>query len=128
MSAMTCPGCGAAAEITERFTLASTDGPVVHVAVRCVVGHHYRMPADRLPAGPSAGSDGTPSRSASRRPRSRLGSGRLPHTFPFCIHCLVNPAGFWVSGKDSNVVRRPWCLSCCEDLDRERCDMIPFGA
>jgi hypothetical protein len=25
------------------------------------------------------------------------------------------------------VVRRPWCLSCCDDLDRERCDMIPFG-
>jgi hypothetical protein len=24
-------------------------------------------------------------------------------------------------------VRRPWCLSCCDDLDRERCDMIPFG-
>jgi hypothetical protein len=66
MSATTCPGCGAPAEITDRFTLAST-------------------------------------------------------------HCLVNPAGFWVSGKDTSVVRRPWCLSCCDDLDRERCDMIPFG-
>ena len=116
MSAVTCPGCGAAAEITERFTLASTDGPVAHVALSCTGGHHYRMTADRLPA------------SAPRRLRVMLIPALEPHTFPVCIHCLVNPAGFWVSGKDSNVVRRPWCLSCCEDLDRERCDMIPFGA
>ena len=27
MSAIACPGCGAAAQITEHFTLASTDGP-----------------------------------------------------------------------------------------------------
>jgi hypothetical protein len=27
----------------------------------------------------------------------------------------------------SSVVRRPWCLSCCQDVDRERCDMVPFG-
>ena len=116
MSAMTCPGCGAAAEITERFTLASTDGPVAHVALSCAGGHHYRMAADKLPGG------------AARRLRVMLMPGRLPYTFPVCSRCLVNPAGFWVSGKDSNVVRRPWCLSCCEDLDRERCDMIPFGA
>ena len=56
-----------------------------------------------------------------------IGPRRLPHTFPVCIHCLVNPAGFWVSRKNTSVVRRPWCLSCCDDLDRERCDMIPFG-
>jgi hypothetical protein len=74
MSAVTCPGCGAAAEITERFTLASTDGPVAHVALSCAGGHHY-----------------------------------------------------WVSGKDTSVVRRPWCLSSCDDLDRELCDMTPFG-
>ena len=44
------------------------------------------------------------------------------------MHCLVNPVGFWVSDKDSSLVRRPWCLSCCQDLDRDFCDMIPFGA
>ena len=109
MSITSCPGCGAPAEITERFTLASTDGPVAHVAVCCTGGHHYRMPADRLPADDS------------RLP------GRLPHSFLVCIHCLVNPAGFWVSSTGSSVVRRPWCLSCCQDLDRQRCDMIPFG-
>ena len=114
MSAITCPECSAAAEITERFTLASTDGPVAHVALSCAGGHHYRMAADRLPA------------AAARRLCALLMPGRLPHTFPVCIHCLINPAGFWVSGKDSSLVRRPWCLSCCEDLDRECCDMIPF--
>ena len=119
MSAITCPGCDAAAEITERFTLASTDGPIAHVALSCAGGHHYRMAADKLPAsafGPSA-----------LWSRVRPGPPRLPHTFPLCIHCLANPAGFWVSGKDTSVARRPWCLSCCQDLDRERCDMIPFG-
>jgi hypothetical protein len=88
------------------------------------------------PAGTSAAPGGARPRPASRRLRSRLGPGRLramlgpgqlPHTFPLCIHCLANPAGFWVSGAGSNVVRRPWCLSCCQDLDRERCDMTPFG-
>jgi hypothetical protein len=54
MSVMSCPGCGAPAEVTELFTLASTDGPVAHVAVSCVGGHHYRMAADRLPAADQA--------------------------------------------------------------------------
>jgi hypothetical protein len=25
-------------------------------------------------------------------------------------------------------VRRPWCLFCCEGLDRDCCDMIPFDS
>ena len=118
MNITTCPACGAPAEITERFTLASTDGPVAHVAVWCAAGHHYRMAADRLPADPEAGP---------ARRRAKPGSARPPHTFPLCIRCLVNPAGFWVSSAGSSVARRPWCLSCCQDLDRQRCDMIPFG-
>jgi len=64
MSITSCPGCGAPAEITERFTLASTDGPVAHVAVCCAGGHHYRMAADRLPADdsrlPAPNPDGHP--------------------------------------------------------------------
>jgi len=102
-----CPGCGTPAEITGRFVLPSTDGPIAHVAVSCVRGHHYRLAADALPPGrPAPG---------------------WPRTFQLCIHCLAKPAGFWVSRKDSRVVRRPWCLSCCEDLDRARCDVTPFG-
>jgi hypothetical protein len=57
---------------------------------------------------------------------SRMLAGLRPHTFNLCIHCLANPAGFWVSRKDSRV-RRPWCLVCCQDLDRARCDVTPFG-
>jgi hypothetical protein len=47
---MSCPECNAPAEITERFSLPSTDGPVSHVALHCAAGHHFRMPADKLPA------------------------------------------------------------------------------
>jgi hypothetical protein len=79
------------------------------------------------PAGTSADPGDAPPRPASRRLRAIFGPGHLPHSFLVCIHCLVNPAGFWVSSTGSSVVRRPWCLSCCQDLDRQRCDMIPFG-
>ncbi len=48
-----CPQCGLPAEIRERFRLQSTDGPVDHVAVACIDGHHFRMAADRLPAAPA---------------------------------------------------------------------------
>jgi hypothetical protein len=44
-----CPECRAPADITDRFSLQSTDGPVEHIAVSCVAGHHFRMAADRLP-------------------------------------------------------------------------------
>lgn len=47
---VSCPACGAVAEIEDRFFLSSTDGPIEHIAVRCAVGHHFRMPADGLPA------------------------------------------------------------------------------
>jgi hypothetical protein len=44
-----CPDCGLPAEILEQFSLASTDGNVEHVALACVDGHYFRMPADRFP-------------------------------------------------------------------------------
>jgi hypothetical protein len=50
-----------------------------------------------------------------------------PRTHQLCIHCRQSPAGFWVSGKTYAVVRRPWCLACCQDLDRARCDVTRFG-
>ena len=61
LTLVSCPDCGARAEITERFRLASTDGPVEHIAVHCTAGHHFRMPADRLIARP-------PRPPATRRP------------------------------------------------------------
>ena len=111
MSSMTCPGCGAAAEITERFTLASTDGPVVHVALSCAGGHHYRMAADKLPAS----TFGPPPRVIPVRPC------RMPSR---CDHCLANPAGFWVSDEQQRGAP-PWCLSCCETMDSRLLRLIP---
>ena len=51
---------------------------------------------------------------------------RLPHTIQLCVHCRENPAGFWVSRTGGKTVRRPWCLSCCDQLDRDHCDVIRF--
>jgi hypothetical protein len=54
--------------------------------------------------------------------------GLLPHTVQLCIHCQENPAGFWVSHKSAKAARRPWCLSCCDVLDRGRYDVTRFGS
>jgi hypothetical protein len=54
LTIVTCPQCRAPAEITEYFSLPSTDGPVAHMALGCAAGHHFQMPADRLPAHPPA--------------------------------------------------------------------------
>jgi hypothetical protein len=47
---VSCPDCSVPAEITERFRLPSTDGPVDHLVLHCAAGHHFRMAAERLPA------------------------------------------------------------------------------
>ena len=60
--------------------------------------------------------------------RAIIAPGMLPRTVQLCIHGRQSPAGFWVSRKNGQVVRRPWCLSCCQGLDRGRCDVIPFGS
>jgi hypothetical protein len=60
-----------------------------------------------------------------RRAR-RLLPRLLPHTVQLCIRCRENPAGFWVSSTGGRTARRPWCLSCCETLDRTRCDVRAF--
>jgi len=46
-----CPECDVPAEITDRFSLPSTDGPVEHIVVQCAAGHYFRMAADRLASG-----------------------------------------------------------------------------
>ena len=114
LTVIPCPHCGVPAEVTERFSLPSTDGPVHHVALRCVAGHHFRMAVDGLPAQAQEQLAG-----AGTRGRAR--------TVQLCVHCQENPAGFWVSRRNSKVAHRPWCLSCCRELDSGRCDMIPFG-
>ena len=83
-SVIACPECGLPAEITERFSLSSTDGPVEHVALACVDGHYFRMPTDRLSpeAGPPATGSGvsTSPRRASSAANSPIGFSRLPGT------------------------------------------------
>jgi hypothetical protein len=44
-----CPQCLAPAEITDRFVLESTSGPVEHITVCCVNRHRFTMTAERLP-------------------------------------------------------------------------------
>lgn len=43
-----CPECGALAEIERRTVLESTDGPVEHAKVRCVLRHTFLLPAAAL--------------------------------------------------------------------------------
>lgn len=57
-----------------------------------------------------------------------IGPGLLPHTVQLCIHCREDPAGFWVSHKNAETVRRPWCLSCCDVLDPARYNVVRFGS
>jgi hypothetical protein len=82
-----CPECELPAEITERFWLDSTDGPILHICVTCVDGHYFRMPADRLPAdgqpgleSPQAGQPGSaqPGSEYCSAPASPVGFARLP--------------------------------------------------
>jgi hypothetical protein len=48
MDATTCPDCGAPAEVTDRCTLESTDGPIEHVRVVCVRRHWFLLSAASL--------------------------------------------------------------------------------
>ena len=83
--------------------------------------------------------DQVPGTAAARPNRSRItilaallhkliAPGLPPHAVRLCVHCRANPAGFWVSGKSARTVRRPWCLSCCDVLDRGRHDVTGFGS
>jgi hypothetical protein len=44
--AVPCPqdGCGGSAEVFDRFSLWSTDGDILHVKIRCGVGHWFTLP------------------------------------------------------------------------------------
>jgi hypothetical protein len=48
MDTTTCPECGAPAEVIDRFALESTDGPIEHVRVQCVVRHWFLLPTELL--------------------------------------------------------------------------------
>jgi hypothetical protein len=68
-----------------------------------------------------------PAPTATKPPRSMTIAPRLrPRTVQLCIHCRQNPAGFWVRHTSGQTVRRPWCLTCCQQLDPGRYHAIPF--
>jgi hypothetical protein len=48
MEILSCPECGAPAEIEPRGSCPSTDGPVAMVAVLCARRHWFLMPRDLL--------------------------------------------------------------------------------
>jgi hypothetical protein len=41
-----CPQCELPAEVIDRFSLSSTDGPIAHVKIACLAGHVFTPPAD----------------------------------------------------------------------------------
>jgi hypothetical protein len=43
-----CPECAAPAEIVDRFVLESTDGPIEHAIVLCVLRHRFTVLVARL--------------------------------------------------------------------------------
>jgi hypothetical protein len=68
-----CPECRAPAEVVDRFVIPSTDGPVVHVKVRCVTGPWFVVPAEPARARPA-------------------GSGPAARRAPDCIRPTVDDA------------------------------------
>ena len=83
MSRVSCPQCARPAEITERFTLGSTGGPLDHVKTRCPAGHWFTVREDRVEAYQvPAPRDPAPHRSrgagAGSAPRSALVALRRP--------------------------------------------------
>jgi hypothetical protein len=87
---------------------------------------HSPLPAPARTAVTAELHGGTRSRAPREKLRTTILPARLPHTIQLCIHCRARPAGFWVSRTGGQTVRRPWCLSCCEELDRDHCDVIRF--
>jgi hypothetical protein len=79
---MACPQCGAPAEITERFWLDSTDGPIQHLQTICVSKHwltpraesvHRQWPVTRSSLGGAAELTGPGTVGGARQHRRRAG-------------------------------------------------------
>jgi hypothetical protein len=47
---VSCPECGAPAEVVDRFTVPSTHGPLEIVKVWCVTRRWFTVPVESLPA------------------------------------------------------------------------------
>jgi hypothetical protein len=69
-----CPQCGAPAEITERFWLDSTDGPIEHLKFGCL-SKHWFTPAGRDGAGEAGGHPGARPGAATKLTKPRTAGG-----------------------------------------------------
>jgi hypothetical protein len=41
-----CPECDLPAEVIDRFSLSSTNGPMAHIKIACLAGHVFTPPAE----------------------------------------------------------------------------------
>jgi len=52
------PTCRVPAEIVDRWSFRSTDGPVAHAKTLCLAGHWFTLPVDALAARPALSASG----------------------------------------------------------------------
>ena len=81
LALISCPECYVTAEVTDRFSLPGTGGPVDHVALRCAAGHHFRMPSDMLPT-----------QEQEQLPAQEQASARPARDLSFRVEVPVGPA------------------------------------
>jgi len=48
MEIVDCPSCALPAEVESSAVLESTDGPVEHLRIRCVLEHRFMLPRDAV--------------------------------------------------------------------------------
>ena len=74
------PDCERSADVIDRFTLWSTDGEILHLKVRCQLGHWFTLPVGPVPVrrdrvsivvAEAAASSGRSPHVVIRRPRAR---------------------------------------------------------
>ena len=97
----------------------------VAAAASVAAGHQLGRPGYQ--SRPAVGGR-RPAPAATTSRRTMTAPGLLTHTVQLCVHCRQHPAGFWVSRTGGQTVRRPWCLSCGQGLDRDRYDVISFDS
>ena len=89
--------CGLPAEVSCRFTMHSTDGPVESATIRCPAGHYFIGPIEFLTRD-GAGHDGRHGGGGSTQgdfPARSERNGRRPNTAP--AYYLGHPVALWIS-------------------------------
>ena len=90
MTTAPCPQCDRPAEIVDRFSLASTNGPYEHVKIVCSDGHWFTLPAEDVEGTPRSVDEATPAHTREAI-RYRFSSP------PLDVHPPTSPTGRSVS-------------------------------